>query len=312
MSIPTLRPTLALAAPALALVLALCGCGRSAPAPPGSQGPGRPVFRVVAAESFWGSLAAELAGRRAEVRSLIAAPGVDPHSYQPTAADARLVTDANMVIENGLGYDPWIGQLTRASQSRARRILDVGSLLRLPAGANPHRWYFPADVEAVVRGVVADYDRLDPAGSAYYAERERRLLRVGFAGYDRLRREIRARFAGTAVGYSESIFEGLGRDLGLELATPYGFARAVAEGTDVTAAEKQAVDTLVSRRGIRVWVFNIQNVTPDVQRVNELARAAGVPVVTVTETLSPAGETFEGWQVHQLEGLLRALEAGPR
>jgi zinc/manganese transport system substrate-binding protein len=109
------------------------------------------------------------------------------------------------------------------------------------------------------------------------------------------------------VGYSESIFRPLGEDLHLQLSTPYSFAKAVAEGTDVTAQDKEAVDRQAEDRQIKVWVFNSQNVTPDVQRVNELVKAAGIPIATVTETLDPADDTFEGWQVQELEGLLKAL-----
>ena len=109
------------------------------------------------------------------------------------------------------------------------------------------------------------------------------------------------------VGYSESIFQGLGQDLGLRLLTPYSFAKAIAEGTDVTAGDKETVDAQAREHRIRVWVFNSQNVTPDVQRVNELARQAHIPIATVTETLSPAGESFQQWQAAQLEVLERAL-----
>ena len=88
------------------------------------------------------------------------------------------------------------------------------------------------------------------------------------------------------------------------------FARAVAEGTDVTAAEKAAVDAQVRARRIRVWVVNSQNLTPDVRRVNALAARAHIPLVAVTETLTPASASFQQWQVAQLEGLARALRRG--
>ena len=237
-------------------------------------------------------------------------PEADPHSYQPNAQDARLIASANMVLVNGVGYDEWAHQLIQGSPSAARTVLDVGALLRLPGGANPHRWYFPRDVRAIVGAILADYQRIDPADAAYFAGRVRLLLSSGFARYDQLRSQIRARFRGVPVGYSESIFQGLGEDLGLRLLTPYSFARAISEGTDVTAADKEAVDAQVSGHRIRVWVLNSQNVTPDVQRVDELARAAGIPAATVTETLSPASDTFQHWQVTQLEGLERALHAG--
>ncbi len=297
---------LLLAAVCAAVAAVLAGCGRSGPPPVKASASGA-RFVVVAAENFWGSLATQLAGNRATVSSIIVNPAADPHSYQPSTADARRIAGANMVIVNGVGYDEWAEQLLRASPSSERVVLNVGERLGLPAGSNPHRWYFPGDVRTVIAAIVAGYDRLDPSDASYFASRRTRLETQGFARYDALRREIRARYAGVPVGYSESIFQGLGEDLGLKLLTPPSFARAVAEGTDVNAADKQAVDEQARKRQIAVWVFNSQNVTPDVQRVNELARAAGIPIATVTETLSPAGETFQGWQTAQLERLAAAL-----
>jgi len=298
------RPVLA--ASALAAALAVAGCGRSGPPPVGGSASG-PRFAVVAAENFWGDLASQLAGSRASVSSILVDPAADPHSYQPSTGDGRRIAGANMVIVNGLGYDEWAGQLLHASPSSSRVVLDVGRRLGLPAGANPHRWYYPADVRAAIAAIVAGYDRLDPGDASYFAARRTQLETRGLARYDALRHEIRARYAGVPVGYSESVFQGLGEDLGLKLLTPPSFARAVAEGTDVTAADKQAVDEQARRRQIAVWVFNSQNVTPDVQRVNEDARRAGIPIATVTETLSPAGQSFQGWQAAQLERLAAAL-----
>src|SRR4029077_12715827 len=152
-------------------------------------------------------------------------------------------------------------------------------------GANQHVWYVPSDVFAVVEEIVADYNRIDPRDAAYFAQRKRQLESAGFARYDQLRSQIRARYAGVPVGYSESIFQPLGQDLGLKLMTPYSFAKAIAEGTDVTAADKQTVDRQAKGHQIKAWVYNRQNTTPDVQRVNELARAAHIPIVAITETL---------------------------
>jgi zinc/manganese transport system substrate-binding protein len=264
---------------------------------------------VVAAENFWGSLAAQLGGARVSVDSIIVDPATDPHTYEPTAQDARTVAGANLAIVNGVGYDAWATKLLEASPSSGRMVLDVGKLLGLHAGANPHRWYFPADVRHVIAAITADYRRLDPAGSGYFAARRRALETTGLARYDALRTRIRSRYAGVPVGYSESVFQGLGEDLGLRLLTPYGFVKAIAEGTEVTAQDKTVVDEQVERHEIAVWVFNSQNVTPDVMRVNQLARAAHIPTVTVTETLSPAGASFEQWQVAQLQALDRALAA---
>jgi zinc/manganese transport system substrate-binding protein len=299
------RPRIALASILVLGAVCIAGCDQSDPGGGSAGAAGR--LRVVAAENFWGSMAAQLGGDRVEVSSIIVNPSTDPHSYEPSAADARTMAGARLAIVNGVGYDNWAPKLLAASPASGRTVLNVGDLLGLKAGDNPHQWYSPASVQRVITQVVADYDRLDPAGAPYYAERELAFETKDLASYDKLRGEIRERYAGTPVGYSESIFRPLGEDLGLRLLTPYSFAKAVAEGTDVTAQAKQTVDEQAEDRKIEVWVFNSQNVTPDVQRVNELARAAGIPIATVTETLDPAGVTFEQWQVAELEGLLRAL-----
>jgi len=301
------RRSAILGAVVLLAVLVACGCGRTGPSPVRSAGSATDRFLVVVAENFWGSLAAQLAGDRARVRSIIVNPASDPHSYQPSTGDARLIAASNMAIVNGLGYDPWATQLLRASPSGARVVLDVGRQLGLAEGSNPHRWYYPGDVRRVIAAIVADYDRLDPADAAYFASRRNALLNQGLRRYEQLLAEIRRRYAGVPVGYSESIFAGLGEYLGLWLRTPSSFARAVAEGTDVTASDKQTVDAQAEGRRIAVWVFNSQNVTPDVQRVNQIVRRRGIPLVAVTETLAPPGASFEAWQTAQLEALQRAL-----
>ena len=285
---------------AVLAALVLAGCG-------GGAGAKHAGLQVVAAENFWGSIAGALAGSKATVRSIIVNPNTDPHSYDATPADARTFAAARLAIVNGIGYDDWAPKLLAASPLSGRITLTVGGLLGLRAGDNPHQWYSPGNVMRVVAAIASDLARRDPADAAYFRGRERAFETTALARYHALIAQIRARYRGVPVGYSESIFQPLGAALGLRLLTPSSFAKAIAEGTDVTAADKQTVDRQAQQRLIKVWVFNSQNVTPDVQRVSQLARAAGIPIATVTETLSPASDSFQQWQVSELEGLARAL-----
>jgi zinc/manganese transport system substrate-binding protein len=285
---------------AIAVAL-LAGCNAT-----GTSGPGSGKLRVVAAENFWGSIASQLGGEKVQVTSIIADPATDPHSYQPNSGDARTIATAGMVLVNGIGYDEWARQLLSADEG-SPTVLDVGKLLGLPEGANPHQWYSPANVHRVIAQITNDYKHLRPADSGYFDRRRTRFETVGLAPYERLLARIRSRYSGVPIGYSESIFQPLGQALALELVTPYSFAKAIAEGTDVTAQDKQTVDEQAETHEIKVWVFNSQNVTPDVKRVNELARAAHIPIATVTETLTPPTASFQQWQTTQLEGLAKAL-----
>ena len=118
---------------------------------------------------------------------------------------------------------------------------------------------------------------------------------------------IHRRFAGVPVGASESIFALLAPALGLRVVTPPSFLKAISEGAEPTAGDKTAIDRQIEDRKIKVWVYNSQNSTPDVERLTTAARRRGIPVTTITETLVPAGASFESWQVAQLRELAAAL-----
>ncbi len=282
-------------------VLSATGCGAL---PRSALDPG---VRVVAAENFWGSIARQLGGGRATVRSILVSPAQDPHAYEPTAADARTLATAQLAIVNGVGYDPWASKLLAADPVDGRVVLDLGARLRLAVGTNPHRWYDPSDVEAAAQAMAAALERLDPAHAGYYRARLRRFQTVSLAEYHGLIAQIRRRFAGVAVGASESIFALQAPALGLRLLTPPSFMRAVGEGTEVTAQDTTTTERQITARAIKVWIDNSQNQTPEIQRCNRLAQAQRIPIVAVTETLSPAGDSFEQWQVGQLRGLEAAL-----
>ena len=264
-------------------------------------------LQVVAAENFWGSIASQLGGDRVRVTSVIASPATDPHDYEPTAGDARTVAGAKLAIVNGIGYDPWAGKLLAASPAKGRIVLTVGDLVGVKTGGNPHRWYSPPDVQKVIAAVVASYKKLDPADAAYFDRQKAAFESKGLRAYKAEIAVIRRKYAGVPVGASESIFALLAPALRLDLLTPPSFLKAISEGTEPTASDKTAIDRQIAAKKIKVWIFNSQNSTPDVQRFTDRARKAGIPVSTITETLVPASATFQEWQVSQLRALAAAL-----
>src|SRR5271155_4986105 len=157
----------------LVLVAAFAaGCGGGGAGVAASSSGGSRL-QVVAAENFWGSIAAQLGGDEVQVQSIIVNPDTDPHSYEPTPADARTLAGAQLAIVNGVGYDNWATKLLDANPQGGRLLLNVGDLLRLGQGENPHRWYFPSNVFTVIGAITADYERLDPGAAGYFAEQRR-------------------------------------------------------------------------------------------------------------------------------------------
>ena len=263
---------------------------------------------MVAAENFWGSIARQLGGTHAQVTSIIVNPAQDPHSYEPTTVDARTMATAQLAIVNGVGYDPWAPKLLAANPVDGRLTLTVGSLFGLQDGDNPHRWYDPAEVLVVARTIAADLDQARPGPQGVLRRPAAPVRRArDWPTYHPLIAQIRARYAGVPVGASESIFALQAPALGLRLVTPYSFMKAISEGTEVTAQDTIATEHQITDHQIKVWVYNSQNVTPAIQHLNALARAAHIPIATVTETLSPASASFQQWQVAQLTRLQAAL-----
>jgi zinc/manganese transport system substrate-binding protein len=293
--------------PLVCAALTVSGCATTASGR--SAGPG---ISVVAAENVWGSLAEQLGGERTTVTSIVSNPAADPHDYEPTAADGRAVAAARLVIVNGVGYDPWASRLVEANAGRGATVLTVGQVVGAGDGVNPHRWYDPGDVRAVIDRITADYKALDPPGAAYYDDRHDALLTRALKPYLDLIGEIKARYAGTKVGASESIFAMMAPALGLDLVTPPGFLTAISEGTDPSAADKRTIDAQIANREIAIYVYNSQNPATDVQSQVDAARARGIPVTTITETPTPAGTSFQDWQVAQLKALKDALLAASK
>ena len=282
------------------ITLILVGCGQGAA---GTNG----KLQVVAAENFWGSIAQQLGGDRVAVTSIIDNPASDPHDYEPTSADARTMATAEVAVVNGIGYDTWATKLLDANPRSGRLTLNVGEVLGLKAGDNPHQWYSPPSVQRVIDQITADYQKADPKHRAYYAKRREIFETKSLARYRQLIAKIKSRYAGVPVGASESIFAPLAPALGLKLLTPTGFLDAVSEGTEPTPADKTTTDQQIADHRIKVWVYNSQNASPDVQRLNSAAKAAGIPIATVTETLTPSSASFEAWQAGELARLKAAL-----
>ncbi len=278
------------------------GCGSSQ----ATQVNGR--VTIIAAENFWGSIARQVGGEHASVTSIITNPDTDPHSYEPTASDARGVATAQYVIVNGAGYDPWFDHLLQANPTSGRIALNVASIGGRVAGDNPHMWYSPTIVVAAVHQMAGDLSSLDPADATYFAQQATAFIGNSLRSYDELRASIRSTYHGIAVGATESIVVDLCSDLGLNLVTPPSYMRAISEGNDPSAADKQTVDQQITQHTIKILVYNKQNATPDIQFLIDRANTAGIPVVAVTETLSPANATFQGWQTTQLTALQAALQ----
>jgi zinc/manganese transport system substrate-binding protein len=294
---------------ALAVVIITSGLlsGASSAAGTASPSSARSPLRVAVAENYWGSIAKQLGGSRAQVTSIITNPNADPHAYEPTVSDARLMANAQYVVFNGAGYDPWVQKLLSANPVKGRRELNIGDLNGKKEGDNPHMWYSPTDVARVAAQITRDYQRLDPKDAAYFGRQHTHFTNAALSAYHREIALIAHRYHGVPVGATENIFEYIAQALHLKLITPPSFMKAISEGTEPTAQDKAAFDQQITHKQIKVLVYNSQNATPDTSALESKAKQEHVPIVAITETLQPATASFQAWQTVQLRALQAAL-----
>jgi len=286
---------------ALLVASAVTGCGSSSP----SAAPG--VVRVVAAENFWGSIASQIGGAHARVTSIIHDPTADPHLYESSAQDANAVANAQLVIENGLGYDDFMDQLLSASSSHSRPVLTVADVLHVSGqDADPHLWYDVPRAHDVAAAIAAQLTTLDPEDKAVFAS--------NLASFDASMKlplavvhTIKQKYANAPVVYTERLPAYLVAACGLSDKTPPGYARAIEDGNEPSPADTQAMQqVLTGSARARVLLYNVQATSPATQQMRDLAARSGVRVVSVSETM-PAGQTYASWQTMQAQQILRAL-----
>lgn len=286
-----LRATIGALAAALLCATALTGCASAGKTP----GSGKPT--VVASTDVWGSVAEAVAGDDARVTSVVTG-SADPHSFSPAAGTVAAIEDAALVVYNGGGYDAWIDGALAGHRNIA--VVDAYSLLDAAAvgeaaPANEHVFYELNTAKAVASRVADRLSEVDPDKATQYRSRATDFGRKADAILGQ-EHAMRAAYPNTSVVATEPVAHYLLLAAGLTDKTPEGFSNAVEQDTDPAPADIAAMLDLISRREVAALMFNDQTVTGATRQIRDAARAAGVPVVEVTETLPATGEDYLAWQ----------------
>ncbi|HVS69068.1 MAG TPA: zinc ABC transporter substrate-binding protein [Mycobacteriales bacterium] len=289
---------------ALAALTALSGCGSSS----GGGGAGDSgSIQVVAAENFWGDIAKQIGGSHVDVTSIISDPSADPHLYESDPRTAAQVSSAQLVIDNGLGYDDFIDKILGTGGSSGRRVLSVQKVLRVSgSNANPHLWYWTARLPEVAAAIAGQLSAIDPAHRAAFhagAEHFDASLKPLLSTIATIKRK----YGGTKIAYTERVPGYLVEAAGLVLGTPASFSQAIEDGNDPSPQDASAFDSDITTRQVKVLLYNSQVVDAQTNKIKQLAISAGIPVVGVSETVPPEFSDFQAWQLHQDRALLEAL-----
>jgi zinc/manganese transport system substrate-binding protein len=234
-------------------------------------------------------------------------PNADPHEFEADAKTCAALSKAQFVIENGLGYDNFMGKLLTASPNPSRVILNAADVMQISGpDANPHIWYDIAKIPAVASGIADQLGKLDPGDAATFTANAK-TFNDSLAPIDTAIANIKAKYPGAPVGYTERVPGYLVEAAGLTLATPASFAQSIEDGNDPSPADNAAMDAALTDKKIKVLLYNGQVTSPATETVKQLAQKNGVPVVGVTETLPPTVKDFQDWQLRQINEITTAL-----
>lgn len=289
-----------------ATLIAFCAAACTTSPTPDRSGP--PT--VIASTDVWGSVAAAVAGDHATVRSILTSATDDPHSYEATPSDAAAMADATLVVYNGGHYDQWADDVLLAHQG----VTTVDAYALTPAQpdgqpANEHVFYDLATAKAVATAIAEHLATDDPANAGSYRANAT-AFGVQADAIAESERAIGLKHPGAAVVATEPVAHYLLAAAGIADRTPEKFASAVEEGDDPSPADVAAMLDLIDGHQVSAVVLNKQTETPVTKRIKDAAGAAGVPVITVAETLQN-GLDYLGWQRATVQEFADQLDRAP-
>jgi zinc/manganese transport system substrate-binding protein len=288
----------------LAFAGLLGGCGATAiTAAPGTIG-------VVAAENQYGNVAAQIGGKDVSVISIESNPNTDPHTYEVSPSVAEEVSAAQVVIQNGIGYDDFMNKIESASPNDARKVIDVQHLLGLPDSTpNPHLWYDPTTMPKVANALAADYAALKPADAAYFMNNATNFI-ASLNPWLQAIADFKSQHAGTPVATTEPVADYMLEAAGADNLTPFRFQADIMNGVDPSPQDVSLQTSLFTEHKVKVFVYNQQVTDALTQTFISAAQSANIPVIGVYETMPTPGFTYQSWMLAEMTALQKAVADG--
>lgn len=304
-----MRPTRSRLAAALLLAgVAVAGCGAA-----GGADPAGAAVRLVATTAVVADFARNVGGDRVAVTQILK-PGVDPHDYEPSPADLQALSDADLVVESGVGLEAWLADTVSAAGYDGT-VVDSSQGLAIRQGAegqrDPHVWHDPRNAQAMVRTITAALVAQDAGGRAAY-EANAAAYTAKLAALDRA---TRAKVDSIPPRLRQLVTD---HDAFGYYCARYGltFVGSVIPSFDSSAelSGRQLSDLVAKIRatGVRA-VFSEASLPP--RTAETVAREAGVEVVggegaLYADGLGPAGspgDTYLRAEQHNTDTIVEAL-----
>jgi zinc/manganese transport system substrate-binding protein len=291
-----------------AFLAAACLVAGLATACSSSGGSGK--INAVGAENEYANVISQIGGSYVTVSAVMSNPNTDPHTFEASPQVAETVGAAQLVVQNGGGYDGFMNTIESASPNSGRKVIDVQSLLGLPAStANPHVWYNPTTMPKVATAVADDLAAVDPAHAAYF-QNQATTFANSLAPWTQAIAALKSSFSGAPVATTEPVADDMLQAAGLDNVTPWPFQADVMNGVDPSAQDVSLEQGFLTGHQVKVFVYNQQVTDSLTQSLLTQAQQNGIPVVGVYETMPTPGYDYQTWMVAEVDAVQQALASG--
>ncbi len=309
-----------LAAPVVSVLLALLAAGCASNSSTGSNssasasasggGSSNATINAVGAENEYANVIEQVGGKYVKATAIESNPNTDPHTFEASASVAQAVSAASLLIENGVGYDTYMEKIESASPSSSRKVINVQKLLGLPESTpNPHLWYKPETMAAVAKALVGDLSALQPARAAYFQANATKFdesLKPWYAAIAK----FKAAYPNTPVATTEPVGDYMLEAADTQNLTPFSLQADIMNGTDPAPQNVTLQNGLFSGHKVKVFVHNQQVTDSLTESFVKAAKAAGIPVVGVYETMPTPGYDYQSWMLAEVKALEKAVAQG--
>ena len=297
--------------------VSLSGCASSAAEETQSESESKPT--IVATTNVWADITGQVAGEFFDVTALISDPSIDPHSYEASAREQLAISEADLFVVNGGGYDDFALTLGSATETEIFNVYDVLEATELEGGdehagesadehgdehagehdGSDHMWYSLHAVEQTAISLALKLGELQPENAQYFADNA-----DAFVSEIAVLEQKLETLSGMDGHYFEAhpLAAMLFADLGFENLTPEGYAEAEEAGLEPSARILADSQALISSGQLQFLAVNAQGTSPVLESLKKLAEESGVPVLEFDELL-PEGSNYQEWMESKLDSI---------
>jgi zinc/manganese transport system substrate-binding protein len=262
---------------------------------------------AVGAESQYANVIQQVGGKYVQASAIMSNPNTDPHTFEASASVARTVSQAQLVVQNGLGYDSWADTIESAAPNPARKVIVAQNLLGLPADTpNPHLWYQPGTMPAVANAIAADLAAVQPAHATYFKANAAAFV-ASLTAWNKALAAFKAAYPDTPVATTEPVADYMLQAAGADNLTPWALQADVMNGTDPSPQDIAAQRSLFTGHKVKVFLYNQQVTDTLTESFITLAQQNGIPVVGVYETMPQPGFDYQSWMLAEVQALHNAV-----